>query len=120
MPIIQALPLYWVPDVVVLDAMFLIQCNPLRQTMTITDYAKLMFVMPHYQDERHFNPKLYEQNRRDSTCDNNNHEHIQFQPSTKVPKAFIVCRECKRRIIQAIGLFHIYKMPDLIYNMINA
>ena len=50
--ITHVLPRGWVPEVIILDAMFLIQCSPLRQTMTIMDYAKLLlnrFVLQHYQ-----------------------------------------------------------------------
>ena len=80
-PIIQVLQIDWVPDVVVSDGMFLIQCNPLRQTMTIMEYGILIlnrFVIPQYKagtkevhivfdipSERYFNPKSYEHNRRD-------------------------------------------------------
>lgn len=102
--IMNALPSRWVPEVVILDAMFLIQCSPLRQTMTIMDYAKLLFnrfVTLHYQAEvkqvhvlfdapsqGKFNSKVYEQKRRDDSSCKSNHEHITFQPCTKVPKAW--------------------------------
>ena len=98
--ITHVLPREWVPEVIILDAMFLIQCSPLRQTMTIMDYAKLLlnrFVIQHYQagvnqvhvlfdcpSQQHFNPKVYEQIRRDTSCVNNTHELIKFQPWTKV------------------------------------
>ena len=41
----------WIPDLVILDAMFLIQCSPFWQTLNISDYAKLLlkrFALVHY------------------------------------------------------------------------
>ena len=123
-PVVHCLPNRWIPEVVIMDAMFLIQCNPLRQTMTIKNYAKLIlnrFAMQHYQAgvqevhivfdapfNHYFNPKMYEQSRRDSTCEST-HEHIPFELSTKVPKSWracIECTQCKRSIIEAIGLIY--------------
>ena len=49
--IINILPRRWVPEVILMDTMFLIQCNLLRQTMTVMDYAKLFlnrFVIQHF------------------------------------------------------------------------
>ena len=122
MPVVHLLPSGWSPEVVIMDSMFLIQCNPLRQTM---DYAKLIlnrFALQHYQagvrevhlvfdapSNDYFNPKMYEQSRRDSTCESF-HEHVHFEPCTKVPKSWrtcIECRQCKRSIIEAIGLSYI-------------
>ena len=91
-----------------MDSMFLIQCNQLRQTMTIKDYAELIlncFALQHYQagvrevhlvfdapSNDYFNPKMYEQSRRDSTCESI-HEHVHFEPCTKVPKSWRTCVE---------------------------
>ena len=117
--IIECLPRGWKPQIVIIDGMFLIQCNPLRQTMTITEYAKLLFnrfMLPHYQagaeqvhvifdapQHERFNPKVYEQNRRDTaSTSSNTHEHISFQLYTRVPKscrATVECRQCKRSLI---------------------
>jgi len=65
--------------VVVLDGMFLINTNPLRQTNNVTSYANLLFnrfIKPHYQkgastvhlifdnpSRLRFNPKEFEQKR---------------------------------------------------------
>ena len=54
-------------------------------------------------------PKMYEQSCRDDSCEST-HEHIHFEPSTKVLKswrAYIECRKCKRSVIEAIGLSYI-------------
>lgn len=42
----------WVPEVVIINAMFSININPLRQHKTIEQYANLLlrqFVIPYYQ-----------------------------------------------------------------------
>ena len=41
--ILDCLPSGWVPEAVVIDGMFLIQCAPLRHTSTISRYAELLF-----------------------------------------------------------------------------
>ena len=66
MPVVHFLPTEWVPEVVIMDAMFLIQCNPLRQTMTLKDYAKLIlnrFAMQHYQAGVHEVHMLFDAQR---------------------------------------------------------
>ena len=132
MPVTHFFPVVWVPEVVILDAMFLIQCNPLRQTMTIKDYALLLlnhFAAQHYQAgvpevhflfdvprTQHFNPKEYEQKRRDFASQVS-HDHQQFEPSTKVPKSWrrvLECWQCKRSIIEAIGLSYIQQARFII------
>lgn len=67
------------------------------------DYGTLLlnrFVIQHYKagakqvhvlfdspSQQTFNPKVYEQKRRDtSILHTGSHEHIDFQPHTKVPK----------------------------------
>ena len=120
------LPEGWTPQVAILDAMFLINTRPLRRTKTIAEYAKLLFdrfVLEHFQagitevhllfdkpTKHEFNPKEIEHTRRDtakskSTC--KQHEHISFCPETPTPQVwreYIECRECKRSIVEAIGL----------------
>ena len=47
----ESLPSGWSPSVVVLDGMFLLNTNPLRQTNNVTSYANLLFnqfIKPHY------------------------------------------------------------------------
>ena len=42
----------WIPQTVIIDAMFMINTKPLRRTMTIADYGKLVFyqhALQHYR-----------------------------------------------------------------------
>jgi len=118
------LPPNWVPEIIVFDGMFLINCKPLRTRKTITEYAMFLhnrFFVPHYRNnakeihliydapkEQSFNPKMFEQERRDKGhASNCNHEHIKFKPTTQPPtkwREFLVCRQCKRSIVEAITL----------------
>ena len=61
------------------------------------------------RDVNTFNPKVYEQKRRDdSLASASSHQHIKFNPSTDIAtiswSSFIACRQCKYSIIEAIGL----------------
>jgi len=122
--VIDTLPSQWNPDATIIDGMFLINCKPLRQTETIIQYSLFLFkrfLLPHFQaqvKEVHlifdtpsggevFNPKMFEQKRRDTSNDSVPHQHIAFTPTTKVPgnwQSYIRCRQCKRSLIEAIGL----------------
>ena len=42
-PVTQSLPSAWVPQVTIIDAMFLINTKPLRKTKTIAEYAQFLF-----------------------------------------------------------------------------
>ena len=70
-----------------------------------------LFDMPNQQA---FNPKMFEQGRRDintkATATTKLHQHEQFTPSTTIPsgwRQYIQCRQCKRSLIQAIGLAYL-------------
>ena len=122
----NTLPHGWNPQAVIIDGMFLINCKPLRHTSTVEEYATLLFnhfVLPHYQagavevhlvfytpSKQSFSPKCYERIRRDQSHPSTSHNHISFTPSTKVPqvwRAYLECRQCKRSIIEAVGLAYI-------------
>ena len=131
---LDVLPHGWQPGAVVLDAMFLLNCSPLRHTTNITDYAKLLFkrfVLPQYsagarevhlvfdiKGQNKFNPKCFEQARRDQHSSNSDgHYHVQFTPITKIPtgwRGYIECRQCKQSIIEAIGLSYLQTARYLI------
>lgn len=75
------IPPNWVPEIIIIDGMFLINCKPLRTTKTITEYAVFLhnrFFVPHYRNnakEIHlifdapknnlFNRRMFEQEGRD-------------------------------------------------------
>ena len=125
--ILDCLPSGWVPEAVVIDGMFLIQCAPLRHTSTISRYAELLFnrfILHHFSagavevhlvfdspDVQTFSPKHYEHTWRDNAhVPTDGHEHICFTPSTKIPsgwRALIECRVCKQSIITALSLAYI-------------
>ena len=120
----------WVPQTVIIDAMFMINTKPLRRTMTIADYGKLVFhqySLQHYKngttevqlifDNPHtqtFDPKQYEQARRYSNkaAIFKLHEHQPFDPDSRIPQRwqdFLQCGVCKRAIVETIGLFFLQK-----------
>ena len=94
----------WIPEVAVIDAMFAINTNPLRQHKTLEQYAYLLFrqfVIPHYQhgtNEVHlvfdhpgrvdFNPKDCEHKRRygQTKSTAKEHNHITFTPQSAIPR----------------------------------
>ena len=98
--------------------------NLLHNVSTIKDYSSFLynrFVLRHYQSiitevhllfdtpgsDEDFNPKLFEQNRRDKGKEAACHNHIAFTPSTSTPnpwKYFIDCRKCKASIIDTLHL----------------
>ena len=61
--------------------------------------------------EQTFNPKGCEQKRRDDSHKQKEHNtHIQFTPQTTIPKPwreYLQCRECKRSLVEAIGLSYL-------------
>ena len=95
------LPDQWSPDGIIIDAMFLNNCKPLRNVPNITDYSTFLFkrfVLPYLAGGA--------RPRRDQGKELS-HQHLSFSPSTKPPtnwRSFIECRQCKRSIIEAIGL----------------
>lgn len=118
----NALRSEWVPQVVVIDAMFIINTKPLRNTKKVSDYAKLLytrFVKEHFtfgvvevhiifdrQNTEYFNPKIFEQSRRDLKA-TDDHIHQNFDCSSNVPigwRETLDCRTCKYSLIKAIGL----------------
>ncbi len=72
----------------------------------------LLFDKPSAQE---FNSKEFEHARRDvgkSKNTHKQHEHISFSPQTPTPQLwcdYIQCRECKRSIVEAIGLSYLQK-----------
>ena len=127
--------LLWIPQAVIIDAMFMINTKPLRRTATIGDYGKLLFhqyTVDHYKagtNEVHFifdnpgtqkfNPKQYERARRYNKATTKQHEHQQFDPDSNIPQGWQECLECttcKRAIVEAIGLFLLQRAHLLLVN----
>lgn len=122
--VVSTLPQGWLPQVVIIDSMFLINTKPLRQTKTPANYARLIFdrfALQHLKagasevhfvfdnpGQQPFNPKQFEHGRRDCTQKTtSHHQHISFTPETALPQAwpeYIGCRLCKCSIVEGIGL----------------
>ena len=91
----------WVALVIIVDTMFAINTNPLRQHKTVEQYAYLLFkqyAVPHFcrgRQEVHFvfdhpgrhqfNPKDCEHRRRYGKSDTE-HTHIQLKPQSPIPR----------------------------------
>ena len=122
--------LEWTPDIAIIDSMFIINTNPLRQHKTLEQYSDFLFrqhAVPRYSlgiSEVHFvfdtptrmdfNPKFFEQKRRD-TNSAKEHSHLIFTPQSSIPKPwreFLNCRTCKRSIIEALGLAFCRRAPE--------
>ena len=119
--LLSSLPLNWIPEAVLIDAMFLINTTPLRRTTSITQYSHLLFnrfALDHFKSgtrevhfvfdtpSKSFNPKIFEQSRRDAKT-KSAHQHQDFTPNTSIPshwREFIDCRQCKQSIIESIDL----------------
>ena len=111
-----------IPQAAIIDAMFIINTRPLRQTKTFLEYAHFLFnqfILQHYKagtSEVHlifdkvyrqlFNPKRFEHVKRYSK-NSSDHQHCPFTPETNVPnkwQEYLQCQQCKRSIVEAVGL----------------
>ena len=110
----------FVPQVVIIDAMFLINTKPLRNTKTVSQYTKLLFarfLQEHFNcgvseihlvfdkpERAEFNPKQFEQERRDGIA--TNHTHKTFESDCNLDKPWqeiLKCRTCKYSLVKSIG-----------------
>ena len=109
-----------VPDVVIIYGTFLVtNTKPLRNTNTISEYAKLIFncfIKEHYNSgvlEVHlifdmpylnnFNPKQFKQLKNM----NQKHKHVSFEPASTIKLSWqdiMKCDTCKQSLVEAIGL----------------
>ena len=126
-------PAQWVPDIVILEGMFLINTSPLITHSSMKDYARFLikrFTIPHFikgviqvhilfdnpiQVHILFDnpgcipntPKAVEQRRRDSAhALSPEHQHYEVFDSAAVPSNWrdcLHCRSCKRRLVLYIG-----------------
>ena len=107
----------------------MVNTRPLRRTKTIMEYAHVLFdrfALEYFRagvQEVHlifdkpgrqtFNPKQFEHAKRytkGKSC--NQHEHISFTPQTSIPQGwqeYLECRECKRSIVEVVGLSFLQK-----------
>ena len=116
----------WIPDVAIIDAMFAINTNPLRQHKTLEQYAYLLFcqymcIVPHFQHGTNkvylmfdhpgsvpFNAKECEHKRRCSQGKTSTQEHtlVSYTPQSTIPRPwreYLECRPCKRSLVKALG-----------------
>lgn len=106
-----------IPEAVVIDAMFLINTKPLRNTKTVPQYTKLLFrrfVQGHFKcgvmeihivfdkpARRQFNPKKFEQ---DVALTNHTHKTFESNIKIDVPwSQLLSCRTCKYNLVQCTG-----------------
>jgi hypothetical protein len=100
--ICNQLPGGWVPDVVVLEGMFMINTSPLTTHSTMKDYSQFLlrrFVLHHLTNgcsEVHVvfdnpgrqpnSPKSFERKRRDDTASlSSDHKHLTFTDTCPLP-----------------------------------
>ena len=124
-------PLPWLPQAVIIDAMFTIHTKPLRRTTTMADYSKFLYnqhVLEHFKMgsvvEVHlvfdnptinkFNPKQFEQVRRhtNTKASQKQHQHHPFNIHSQIPQGwqeFLECLTCKRAIVELIGGLYFYR-----------
>ena len=111
-----------IPEVAIIDAMFIINTRPLHQTKTFFEYAHILFnryILQHYQagtSEVHlifnkvntqlFNPKQFEHTKHYSK-NSSDYQHCSFSPEASVLnkwQEYLQCQQCKRSIVEVIGL----------------
>ena len=122
-PPVFASCLPFTPESIIVDAMFIINTKPLRQTRMVEEYAHFLFnrfVLSHFKAgtlEVHlvfdkpamqlFDPKQFEHAKRYSKSDSD-HQHYSFSPQSTIPsnswQQYMQCRQCKRLIVEGVGL----------------
>ena len=108
------------PDVVVLEGMFMINTPPLTTHSTMKDYAQFLlrwFVLHHLTNgcsvvfdnlgRQPNSSKLFERKCRDDTASlSSDHKHVTFSDACPVPSKWrdcLACRECKRALVLHLG-----------------
>lgn len=115
------LPSGWIPEVVVLEGMFLINTSPLSTHPSMMEYSFFLFrrfVRPHFlagSAEVHpvFDTPGKKQHpprpRRDDVCSlSPDHQHTTFTDACTPPsnwREILSCRECKRKLVLFLGNF---------------
>lgn len=132
--IITALPCGWIPEVVVLEGMFLIQTSPLNTHQSMKEYSLFLlrrFALPHFvrgSTEVHLvfdnpgrqpkSPKILEQKRRDEMSSLSlSHQHCTFSDEMSPPGSWreqLSCRVCKRNLVLYLGNFFVFNAHTIL------
>ena len=113
-PILTTLPSGWIPQMVVVDAMFTIHTKPSRQACTLLQHMLTIYIkyaLPHFEagatevhllydkpGQQHFNPKAFKHKKHDKLV-GNKHECSIFSPTSLVQSNTwlnnLLCRNSK-------------------------
>ena len=132
--IISKFPPQWVPEVVILEGMFLIQIPPIPTMGGMKDYVNLLLtksVRPHLKAgviEVHVvfdnpgslseTPKEIEHRRRDMAQQKSTHECVQFFSHTCITgswRTLLSCRACKKAFINYVAEEMLRIVPSSLY-----
>ena len=128
------LPSEWIPDVVLLEGMFLIQTSPLSTHHSMSEYSSFLFrrfALPHFihgSMEVHIlfdnpgrqpsSPKSLEQRRRDLVSSlPQDHQHSTFADTCSPPpkwRELLGCRDCKRKLVLYLGDFFMHNAQKML------
>ena len=129
----NSLPDQWITELVVLDGMFLIHVKPFGRNTNFAEYVRLLlrrFVQLHFKQgtrevhvlfdkppQSNFNPKQWEQEKRDDGQKPITSVHVHdISDTTQVPsnwKEFIACRQCKQSLILYLALKMLVFSPSV-------
>ena len=102
----QTLPQGWIPEITIIDGMFLVNTKPLRRIKNITEYTQQIynrFAMEQFcqgvtevhivfdkPSRQCFNPEQFEHVKRNSNAKtaSTHHEHTEFTSHTLIPNAW--------------------------------
>ena len=127
----KSLPDQWIPELAVIDGMFLIHVKPFGRDTHFKEYVRLLlrrFIQPHFKQgtrevhvlfdkppQSNFNPKQWEQEKRDMQQTTSTHIH-DISDTTRVPsnwKEFIACRQCKQSLAQYLSVKMLAFSPSI-------
>ena len=129
----NSLPDQWTTELVVLDGMFLIHVKPFGRNTNFAEYVRLLlrrFVQLHFKQgtrevhvlfdkppQSNFNPKQWEQEKRDDGQKQTTSVHVHdIRDTTQVPsnwKEFIACRQCKQSLTLYLALKMLVFSPSV-------
>ena len=125
----------WVPDSVIIEGMFIINTKPLTSHKTMASYGAFLirrFISPHFlrgSTQVHVlfdnpgqlkeNPKVFEQDRRDSTGPSLEHTCWILFDEAEVPAKWsdtLKCRQCKRSLTKFLSAFFVKRIKPSLNN----